>query len=238
MSSLVHSSTLVTAGVFLLIRREPTSGLLFEGFIWVPCITLLFSCLRACLSFDLKRVIAMSTLGHLSLIFLSLFLGYSLLSYFHLLTHALFKSLLFIRAGNAINFIKGSQDIRDMGGLLCALPIRRQSIILSVLSLMGFPFSSGFFSKDIIVEARACCLQDGNFFSGALVRLSIPISIFYRARLCYFLFCCSPSFPVELGTERNCCMVGPLTRLGVVSVCLGSVIRSFFVSFDFVMVLK
>nr|QXF29962.1 NADH dehydrogenase subunit 5 [Artemia salina] len=152
-SSLVHSSTLVTAGIYLMIRLSPTfesSGCLL--LIIFGSITSVFSGLAAFGENDLKRVIALSTLSQLGVMMFSLGLGMTLFCYFHLFTHALFKALLFMCSGVVIHSL-GVQDMRRMGGVSKMLPYTSYIILVSSLSLMGFPFLSGFFSKDLIVES-------------------------------------------------------------------------------------
>lgn len=155
MSALVHSSTLVTAGVYLLIRFSDVilavdffrSLLLFLGLG-----TIMIAGAGAVYECDLKRIIALSTLSQLGLMVGVLGLGGVNLAYFHLLTHAIFKALLFLGAGRIIHVAGGNQDIRVMGGLFWAIPLRIICIRISSLALCGFPFLAGFYSKDLILD--------------------------------------------------------------------------------------
>lgn len=161
-SALVHSSTLVTAGVYFLIRvclrvdRMPVVGSLL--LLWVGLFTINIAGFRACFEVDFKKVIALSTLSQLGVIIFSLRLGYYMLAFFHLMSHAFFKALIFISVGRVIHSLKDFQELRDIGGLWLRMPLTRGSLVLSSISLIGLPFLSGFYSKDLIVEG---CLEGG-----------------------------------------------------------------------------
>jgi len=155
-SALVHSSTLVTAGVYLLIRFNlilAESGyaqiILFRG-----SITILMAGASAIFEIDIKKIVALSTLRQLGLIIRRLGLGRPDLAFFHLLTHAYFKALLFICAGNLIHCRNDYQDLRQMGSLFEAMPVTRRFMNLRNLSLCGIPFLAGFYSKDLFLESR------------------------------------------------------------------------------------
>lgn len=155
-SALVHSSTLVTAGVFLLFRFYPS---LSEYYYFKPVIliiatiTALIAGIRANTECDIKKVIALSTLSQLGVIMVRLGLGMPLLALFHLITHALFKALLFLCAGTLIHLHHHSQDLRFIGNLYEQIPSISSAIIVSNLALCGTPFLAGFYSKDAILEA-------------------------------------------------------------------------------------
>jgi len=152
-SALVHSSTLVTAGVYLLIRFRPILGEdLQVGLFFLAGLTMFIAGLGANFEIDLKKIIALSTLSQLGVIICVLSIGKTDLAFFHLLTHALFKALLFMCAGSIIHRVNGYQDIRMMGGIVNFIPIRVSAMNLSNLSLCGFPFLAGFYSKDLLLE--------------------------------------------------------------------------------------
>ncbi|MEY8699564.1 NADH dehydrogenase subunit 5, partial [Enterococcus faecalis] len=186
-SSLVHSSTLVTAGVFLLIRfnysitEEILCFLLF-----ISRMTMFMSGLGANFEFDLKKIIALSTLRQLGLMMTILSLGEYKLAFFHLLTHALFKALLFICAGNIIHRIINCQDIRFMGGLVQSLPLTCVYMNICNLSLCGLPFLSGFYSKDLVAEVIS--MDYLNVYIYLIFYISIGLTVRYRFRLVYYLF--------------------------------------------------
>nr|YP_009645789.1 NADH dehydrogenase subunit 5 [Cuneopsis heudei]QBS54514.1 NADH dehydrogenase subunit 5 [Cuneopsis heudei] len=154
-SALVHSSTLVTAGVYLVIRFYST---LIEAqeVLWflskIGALTLLMAGLSACFEVDLKKIIALSTLSQLGLMMFTVGVGFPVIAVFHLFTHALFKALLFLCAGSIIHSTMDTQDGRILGGLNYLLPFSSSCLVLSSVALCGMPFLSGFYSKDLILE--------------------------------------------------------------------------------------
>nr|YP_010148826.1 NADH dehydrogenase subunit 5 [Pseudanodonta complanata]QQV69717.1 NADH dehydrogenase subunit 5 [Pseudanodonta complanata] len=155
-SALVHSSTLVTAGVYLVIRFYSTMVEVQEV-LWflskVGALTLLMAGLSACFEVDLKKIIALSTLSQLGLMMFTVGIGFPLIAMFHLLTHALFKALLFLCAGSIIHSTLDTQDGRILGSLNYLLPFSGSCLVLSSTALCGMPFLSGFYSKDLILES-------------------------------------------------------------------------------------
>jgi NADH-ubiquinone oxidoreductase chain 5 len=153
-SALVHSSTLVTAGVYLLIRFNILffDSWLGQFLLLIRGLTIFIAGISANFEFDLKKIIALSTLSQLGLIMIILSIGFPKLAFFHLLTHALFKALLFLCAGAIIHNIKNSQDIRDIGGLIIFIPFTTSCFNVANLALCGMPFLAGFYSKDLILE--------------------------------------------------------------------------------------
>nr|YP_009113496.1 NADH dehydrogenase subunit 5 [Lamprotula coreana]AFL93227.1 NADH dehydrogenase subunit 5 [Lamprotula coreana] len=155
-SALVHSSTLVTAGVYLVIRFYSTLVEVQDvmGFLSkVGALTLLMAGLSACFEVDLKKIIALSTLSQLGLMMFTVGVGFPIIAVFHLFTHALFKALLFLCAGSIIHSTLDTQDGRILGNLNCLLPFSSSCLVLSSVSLCGMPFLSGFYSKDLILES-------------------------------------------------------------------------------------
>jgi len=153
-SALVHSSTLVTAGVYLLIRFSAAlEGTFVQRVLLIlASLTMFIAGLGANFETDLKKIIALSTLSQLGVIMRILAMGWPELAFFHLLAHALFKALLFICAGRIIHSAGDYQDIRVMGGLVRFIPLRVIRINLANLALCGTPFLAGFYSKDLILE--------------------------------------------------------------------------------------
>nr|APX40363.1 NADH dehydrogenase subunit 5 [Stylosomus ilicicola] len=184
-SSLVHSSTLVTAGVYLLIRFNYCfSAELFYILLFFSSLTMFMSGLGANFEFDLKKVIALSTLSQLGLMMSILALGEWKLAFFHLLIHALFKALLFMCAGSVIHSFGNNQDIRYLGSLINQMPLTMTLFNLCNFSLCGLPFLSGFYSKDLIVEMMSMGYL--NIFIYILFYLSVGLTVSYSARLAYF----------------------------------------------------
>lgn len=184
-SSLVHSSTLVTAGVYLLIRFNFSfSENLMFLLLFISRITMFMAGAGANFEFDLKKIIALSTLSQLGLIIRILALGDYYLAFFHLLTHALFKALLFMCAGNIIHNVGRFQDIRYMGGLVKLIPLTCAFFNICNFSLCGLPFLSGFYSKDLIVEVIS--MQFLRIYIYLVFYLSIGLTVCYRFRLTYY----------------------------------------------------
>ena len=183
-SALVHSSTLVTAGVYLLIRFS----FLLENHVAtillpISVLTIFISGIVAVFEFDLKKIIALSTLRQLGIIIFSISLGLYNIAFFHLIIHALFKALLFLCAGILIHGVGGSQDIRIYGGLSLSYPLTGVCINLANLSLCGIPFMSGFYSKDLIVELA--CQSSWNMFIIFIIFISLGLTVIYSVRLVY-----------------------------------------------------
>ena len=185
-SALVHSSTLVTAGVYLLIRFNILLVDCWAGqlLLLLSGLTIFMAGLGANFEFDLKKIIALSTLRQLGLIIRILSIGFWKLAFFHLLTHALFKALLFMCAGAIIHNINNNQDIRLIGGLSLHIPLTRSCFNIANLALCGIPFLAGFYSKDIILEVVS--LSYINIFSFFLYFFSTGLTVCYSFRLVFY----------------------------------------------------
>nr|YP_010175309.1 NADH dehydrogenase subunit 5 [Friesea gretae]QSL98427.1 NADH dehydrogenase subunit 5 [Friesea gretae] len=222
-SSLVHSSTLVTAGVYLLIRFNEVLGVNFF-LLLVATITLLMSGWGANFEFDLKKIIALSTLSQLGMMMLVLSIGLYELAYFHLISHALFKSLLFLCAGFFIHSNLDCQDIRFMGKIYLSFPLTNLYFVGSSLSLCGFPFLAGFYSKDLILESFF--FSSLNFFIYFMLLLGTMFTITYSLRLFYYIYMKSfknvkTNFS-ETSSLLSLVMLLPMSFLFVFSVIVGS----------------
>uniref|UniRef100_UPI00300142EF NADH dehydrogenase subunit 5 n=1 Tax=Kuohzygia albolinea TaxID=3019669 RepID=UPI00300142EF len=183
-SSLVHSSTLVTAGVYLLIRFFNQFNFNNIYMFFLSLMTMFMSSFCANYEFDLKKIIALSTLSQLGLMMCSLFLGLANLSFYHLLSHAVFKSLLFLCAGIMIYYMNNNQDIRTMGSISSFLPFTTSCFNISSLTLCGFPFLSGFYSKDLIVELML--MNFINFIVFIIFYICLGLTACYSIRLFYY----------------------------------------------------
>nr|WCB99029.1 NADH dehydrogenase subunit 5 [Bactrocera latifrons] len=185
-SALVHSSTLVTAGVYLLIRFNVllSGSWLGDLLLLLSGLTMFMAGLGANFEFDLKKIIALSTLSQLGLMMSILSMGFYSLAFFHLLTHALFKALLFMCAGAIIHNMNNSQDIRLMGGLGVYMPLTSGCFNVANLALCGMPFLAGFYSKDLILEVVS--LSYINMFSFFLYFFSTGLTVCYSFRLVYY----------------------------------------------------
>nr|UPI55371.1 NADH dehydrogenase subunit 5 [Manocoreus sp.] len=197
-SALVHSSTLVTAGVYLLIRFNTLLlNYNLSFFLMLSMLTMFMSGLGANFEYDMKKIIALSTLSQLGLMMSILFMGYPIISFFHLLAHAFFKALLFLCAGLIIHCMNDSQDIRYMGKLVNYMPFTSTCFSIANLSLCGLPFLSGFYSKDMSLEFMS--MSYFNLFIYILFYISVGLTVSYSMRLIYYcmikysglFICCS-----------------------------------------------
>ena len=223
-SALIHAATLVTAGVFLIIRCSS----IFEN---APSVLFLVTLVGAFTSFfassvglvqnDFKRVIAYSTCSQLGYMIFAAGLSNYSVALFHLANHAIFKALLFLSAGCVIHGLLDEQDLRKMGGLLKVFPLTYTSILIGSLALMGFPFLTGFYSKDVILElAFGAYSTTGNFayFLGCCAAFC---TAFYSFRLLFLAFFNEPnSFKVYIqgAHEAPFRMSFPLIILGLGSI--------------------
>nr|YP_009353138.1 NADH dehydrogenase subunit 5 [Brahmaea hearseyi]AOV83397.1 NADH dehydrogenase subunit 5 [Brahmaea hearseyi] len=186
-SSLVHSSTLVTAGVYLLIRFN---YLLLDMFflkilLLLSGLTMFMAGISANYEYDLKKIIALSTLSQLGLMMSILSMGLPNLAFFHLLTHAMFKALLFMCAGVIIHMMNNIQDIRFMGGISMFIPLTSLCMNISNLALCGIPFLAGFYSKDLILEMVS--FSNLNLLIFFLYYISTGLTMYYTIRLIMYL---------------------------------------------------
>nr|QBZ38115.1 NADH dehydrogenase subunit 5 [Malaxella flava] len=186
-SSLVHSSTLVTAGVYLIIRFNMFLDCYIHFFLMnISLLTILLSGFGAIYENDLKKIVAFSTMGQLGLMIFIINMGCEYLGFIHMLIHAVFKSLLFLCSGFFIYGYLGVQDIRFMGNISIQSPLIGSCFLISLFSLCGLPFYSGFFSKDFIIEL--VILSQVNFFYFLTFFFSIYLTLVYCIRLFMYLF--------------------------------------------------
>nr|WMQ52881.1 NADH dehydrogenase subunit 5 [Marumba saishiuana] len=186
-SALVHSSTLVTAGVYLLIRFNIliVNTFFIKILLLLGMLTMFMAGISANYEFDLKKIIALSTLSQLGLMMSILSMGFSDLAFFHLLTHAMFKALLFMCAGVIIHMMNNIQDIRFMGGISIYLPLTCLCLNISNMALCGIPFLAGFYSKDLILEMVS--FSNLNMFCFFFFYVSTGLTMYYTIRLLMYL---------------------------------------------------
>lgn len=195
-SALIHAATMVTAGVFLIVRTSP----LFE---YTPSILSLVATIGACTAFfaatvgllqnDLKKVIAYSTCSQLGYMIFACGLSNYSVGVFHLVNHAFFKALLFLGAGSIIHAVADEQDMRKMGGLKKLVPFTYSMMVIGSLALIGFPFLAGFYSKDVILEVAYGKYTLEGHFSYILGSLGAFLTAFYSTRLVYLTFLSRPN---------------------------------------------
>nr|WFP43299.1 NADH dehydrogenase subunit 5 [Chloracris brunneri] len=232
-SALVHSSTLVTAGIYLLIRFNNLIVLhikLAEFLLVMAMLTMFMSGVGANLEYDLSKIIALSTLSQLGLMMGTLAVGESKLAFFHLLTHALFKALLFMCAGSIIHSMGNCQDIRCMGGLSWQMPITTGCFNVANLALCGMPFLSGYYSSDLILEW--VMLSNMNMFIFFLFMFSTGLTVSYSFRLVYYVMTGGFNFKSTYGVQDSSgAMLNMMMVLMIMAVMAGCMLSwSFFSS--------
>jgi proton-translocating NADH-quinone oxidoreductase chain L len=225
-SALLHAATMVTAGVFLIIRCSPlfeySPNILFLASFFGGLTAFFFS-ISGTFQYDIKKVIAYSTCGQLGFMFFSCGLSQYQIAIFHLFNHAFFKALLFLSAGSVIHALFDEQDMRKMGSLYGLLSFTYFSIFLGSLCILGFPFLAGFYSKDLLLElAYSCYIIDGNFIyflgiSGAF------FTVVYSTRLLIFVFFFNTNFyrNFSLIREDNFFMSFSIFFLSIASIFVG-----------------
>lgn len=190
-SALLHAATMVTAGVFLLIRCSPLfeySPIVLFIASFFGIITAFFSALIGVFQYDIKKIIAYSTCSQLGYMFFSCGLSNYQVAIFHLVNHAFFKALLFLSAGSIIHALADEQDMRRMGGMVNFLPFTFFALFLGSLAIMGFPFLTGFYSKDLVLElAYARFVIDSSFIHFLGVSAAFFTAL-YSIRLLVFVF--------------------------------------------------
>ncbi|CAB1368125.1 NADH-quinone oxidoreductase subunit L [Denitratisoma oestradiolicum] len=190
-SALIHAATMVTAGIFMVTRMSPLFELSDTALSFVLVIgatTALFMGFLGIIQNDIKRVVAYSTLSQLGYMTVALGASAYSVAVFHLMTHAFFKALLFLGAGSVIIGMHHDQDIRNMGGLRKYMPITWITSLLGSLALIGFPFLSGFYSKDSIIEAAHASQLPGAGYAYACVLIGVFVTAFYSFRMYFLVF--------------------------------------------------
>jgi len=223
-SALVHSSTLVTAGVYLIIRFNHLINKNFIYFLFILSIlTIFIAGLTANFEFDLKKIIALSTLSQLGLIIITISLNLTKLTLFHLITHAIFKSLLFLCAGIIIHNYFNSQDIRFISVLNLKFPFIYSSFNIATLTLCGLPFLSGFYSKDIIIEIFN--ILNNNYLIYLIIYISIGTTVSYSFRLIFYISLKSPKINNIRFYLSNNLINYSLIILLIISIFYGSILN-------------
>ncbi len=234
-SALIHAATMVTAGVYLLMRSSPLieySSTVLLLCLWLGAITTIFSSLVGLFQQDIKKVIAYSTMSQLGMMVIAIGLSSYNVALFHLINHAFYKGLLFLGAGAIIHAMADNQDFRKYGGLISFLPLSYSVILIASLSLVAFPFMTGYYSKDFILESAY-----GQFcFSSIAVYIIATIgAIFttlYSVKVLYLTFLTNPNGPkiyYKNGHESDIFISLPLVILAIFSIFFGFITKDIFI---------
>jgi NADH-quinone oxidoreductase subunit L len=223
-SALIHAATMVTAGVYMVARLAPLYGASEAAsslVAWVGALTAVIAATMALVQHDIKRVLAYSTISQIGYMFIGCGVGAYAAGIFHLVTHAFFKSLLFLAAGSVIHALSGEQDLRGMGGLKARLPRTFPVFLIGAVAISGVPFLSGFFSKDAILTSA---FSHGRYALWGLGLLGAVMTAFYMFRLVFLAFYGKERFSAETGRrlhESPPVMTVPLAILAGLSIFAG-----------------
>ena len=234
-SALIHAATMVTAGVYLLMRTSPLieySSTVLLLCLWIGAITTIFSSLIGLFQQDIKKVIAYSTMSQLGMMVIAVGLSSYNLALFHLVNHAFYKGLLFLGAGAVIHAVADNQDFRKYGGLKAFLPLTYSVMLIASLSLVAFPFMTGFYSKDFILESS----YGQYYFSSTVVyyiaTIGAMFTTLYSLKVLYLTFLANPNGPLinyKQVHEGDIFMTLPLIILAIFSIFFGYITKDIFI---------
>ena len=237
-SALIHAATMVTAGVFLVVRCSPIfeySQVALNIICVVGMTTAFFAATVALVQNDIKKIIAYSTCSQLGYMFFAAGVGAYNVAMFHLFTHAFFKALLFLGSGSVIHSFKGEQDIRNMGGVWKKMPYTWILMIIGTLALTGFPFLSGYYSKDAIIEFAYLKGNTVGYYAVAVGIFTALLTAIYSWRLIFKTFHGNyenKKLKIETIHESSYVMLLPLTILAFGSIFAGFFFKELFIGYS------
>jgi NADH-quinone oxidoreductase subunit L len=238
-SALIHAATMVTAGVFLVVRCSylfEFSQIALNTVAIIGMITAVFAASIALVQNDIKKIIAYSTCSQLGYMFFAAGVGAYHVAIFHLFTHAFFKALLFLGSGSVIHAFKDEQDIRNMGGVWKKLPYTYILMLIGTLALTGFPFLSGFYSKDAIIEFAFLKQSSIGNYASTIGILTAFLTAIYSWRLFFKTFhgaYNNKNLPIEKMHESPIVMLGPLFLLSVGAIFAGYFFKDNFIGYNY-----
>ena len=234
-SALIHAATMVTAGVYLLMRTSPLieySSTVLLLCLWIGAITTVFSSLIGLFQQDIKKVIAYSTMSQLGMMVIAIGLSSYNIALFHLVNHAFYKGLLFLGAGAVIHAVSDNQDFRKYGGLRAFLPLTYSVMLIASLSLLAFPFMTGFYSKDFILESSYGQFSFSSTVVYSLATIGAMFTTLYSVKVLYLTFLTNPNGPLinyKQAHEGDIYMNIPLVVLAVFSIFFGYITNDIFI---------
>ena len=237
-SALIHAATMVTAGVYLLMRASPLieySSTVLLLCLWVGAITTVFSSLIGLFQQDIKKVIAYSTMSQLGMMVIAIGLSSYTIALFHLINHAFYKGLLFLCAGAVIHAVADNQDFRKYGGLVSYLPMTYSLMLTASLSLVAFPFMTGFYSKDFILESAYGQYKLSSIIIYFIATIGAMFTTLYSVKVLYLTFLTNPNGSLvnyklnKSAHEGDVFMSTPLVILGLFSVFFGYITKDLFI---------
>lgn len=234
-SALIHAATMVTAGVYLLMRSSPLieySSTVLIICLWVGSITTVFSSLIGLFQQDIKKVIAYSTMSQLGMMVIAVGLSSYNIALFHLVNHAFYKGLLFLGAGAVIHAVADNQDFRKYGGLLMFLPLTYTVMLIASLSLVAFPFMTGFYSKDFILESAFAQFKYSSTAVCYVAVIGAMFTTLYSVKITHLTFLTNPNGPLvnyKNAHEGDIYMSLPLIILALFSIFFGYIAKDMFI---------